>query len=81
MMEKLNLATSIYPNPVQTILHIKADHVIDSVQLIDHLGRVVYSKQLNKPQCKIETTQFAKGNYMILFHANGVYYARKVTLE
>ena len=80
-IEKLNAATSIYPNPVQTILNIKAEHTIDSVQLIDHLGRVVYSKQINKPQCKIETTQFAKGNYMLLFHANGVYYARKVTLE
>lgn len=81
LIAKLNKATTIYPNPVQTTLSIRAEHVIDSVQLIDNLGRIVYSKLLNSNNCKIEIVEFAKGNYVLLFHAAGVYYSRKVTLE
>ncbi len=81
LIAKLNNATTIYPNPVQTTLSIKAEHIIDSVQLLDNLGRLVYTQQLNTNNYKIETVDFAKGNYVLLFHADGVYYSRKITLE
>jgi metallo-beta-lactamase class B len=81
LIAKLNNATTIYPNPVQTTLSIKAEHIIDSVQLIDKLGQVLFTKKLNSNYYKLETIDFAKGNYILLFHAAGVYYSRQITLE
>lgn len=81
LVQKLQAETKVYPNPAQEIFSIKAEHSIDSIQLIDKMGKVVYSKVLNQPSARIDVSDFARGNYIILLHAKSVFYTKKVTLE
>jgi metallo-beta-lactamase class B len=81
LVQKLQADTKVYPNPAQEVFTIKAEHAIDSLQLIDNMGKVIYGKTLNQANARIDVSNFARGNYIILLHAKGVFYTKKVTLE
>lgn len=81
LVDQLARNTQVYPNPAQEGFTVKSTEMIDSLQLLDAWGRVIYSKTVNQNSCRIDATQLPKGNYLILLHAKGVFYTRKVTLE
>jgi hypothetical protein len=81
LVQKLQTETKVYPNPAQDVFSIKAVEAMDSIQLIDKMGIVVYGKILNQASTRIDVSDFARGNYIILVHAKGVYYTKKVTLD
>lgn len=67
-IEEESLNFSIYPNPVSNELVIDGTENVNSIQVIDVKGSVVYSKLINEEnQLKIDVSLFAPGTYQIVF--------------
>jgi hypothetical protein len=65
----------LYPNPVVSILNIKAENNIinQSYNVIDGLGRVVLNGKLNEVNTFINVEQLAKGIYYLKIFGNNAY--------
>lgn len=55
----------LYPNPVVGKLHIQANQVIDSYEVINVLGQRVMSKSVDSNKVEIETGALHTGSYLI----------------
>jgi hypothetical protein len=70
-IEEESLNFLIYPNPVSNELTIQGTENVNSFQVIDAKGSVVYSKVINaENQLKIDVSSFAPGTYQIVFMTN-----------
>ncbi|TVR39026.1 MAG: choice-of-anchor D domain-containing protein [Bacteroidia bacterium] len=56
---------SIYPNPARENLHIESDKPIESIRLIDMLGKTVYSAQFSDHSHFIDVTGMHAGLYFL----------------
>ncbi len=64
---------SVYPNPTKDLLSINSPSVINRIQIIDLLGKVFYSSDVNDFATEINTSYLADGTYIVLVHTpNGV---------
>ena len=67
-IEEESLNFSIYPNPASNELVIDGTENVNSIQVIDVKGSVVYSKVINEEnQLKVDVSSFAPGTYQIVF--------------
>lgn len=57
-----NNTISIYPNPVQKVLNISTDVEISSIEIYDHLGRLILKNQNSQ---KIKVENMLKGVYYL----------------
>lgn len=53
----------VYPNPFTNVINISNEIQVDEIQIIDVLGKVIYSEQVKKNQ--IDVTSLARGIYFI----------------
>lgn len=56
---------SIYPNPVNDILKIDSDIIVDSVAIYNLAGQVIYSSKMNTKTVSINTAKYQAGVYMV----------------
>lgn len=57
---------SVYPNPSNGIFNIKSDSSINSIKVVDMLGKEIYSNNnVNNLESTIDGTNWAKGIYII----------------
>ncbi len=71
----------VFPNPTSEFLTISADFDIESVQLFNSLGQLVYSKRsyiTNKP---IALNHLSKGLHVIVINSENKEYSHKILLE
>ena len=68
--ETEDISLNIYPNPVRGNLHIKADIEIQSVQLVDLLGQVVYSSMVNDMMHEVNVSGLNNGIYIVQILTN-----------
>jgi len=64
----------IYPNPVENVITIKTEVAGKStyrVKIVNILGEVLFSKELNNATEQINLSNFAKGIYIIKIEING----------
>jgi hypothetical protein len=61
-----------YPNPVQNILTVDYSDAIESVQLFNMLGQMVYNKIENNTRVTIDMTVMAAGSYILEVTVNGL---------
>jgi len=59
------LQTKIYPNPTSTTVTIESNTTINTIQLINNIGQVVYSTNVNGDHTTINTSNFSAGFYFI----------------
>jgi Leucine-rich repeat (LRR) protein len=59
------LIIQIYPNPVQNELTIKAKSLIDSIQLYDAQGRIIFAKSSTQVRDVIDMSNYGSGIYFI----------------
>lgn len=65
--ELLQFGVKVYPNPVTDFIKIESTKdAIESAQLIDNSGRLVFESTIYGKVGTIETTQLAKGNYQLI---------------
>ncbi|GEM_PF-5501635 len=60
-----SITIDIYPNPVSDMVNIKANEVIESIDILTVSGRIVYSKVVNSEQIRINTNNIQSGIYII----------------
>ncbi|MES2560546.1 MAG: immunoglobulin-like domain-containing protein [Bacteroidota bacterium] len=75
---------SIYPNPNKGMFTIanKTTTSITSVQVMDVVGKTVYSKTTDSNEVNVDLTSMNKGLYMVLIKdANGNEFSSKVVVE
>lgn len=71
----------VFPNPTSEFLTISADFDIESVQLFNSLGQLVYSKRsyiTNKP---IALNHLSKGLHVIVINSGNREYSHRILLE
>lgn len=56
---------TIYPNPVQNTLQVKAKQLIESVQILDHQGRVLEVQIQNEMATQLNFEKYPKGIYFV----------------
>jgi hypothetical protein len=62
---------SIYPNPVSDVLTIEGIENVNTIQIIDAKGSIVYSKKISaENQLKVDVSSFATGTYQVVFSTN-----------
>lgn len=59
------IALRFYPNPASSRLHIDSDVEIQEVRMIDMLGQVVYSGQVNNRNHEMNVMEYKNGIYFI----------------
>jgi hypothetical protein len=70
-IEEESLNFSIYPNPVSNELVIDGTENVNTIQVIDSKGSVVYLKIINEEnQLKVDVSSFAPGTYQVVFSTN-----------
>jgi hypothetical protein len=65
--ELLQFGVTVYPNPMTDFIKIESTkYAIESAQLVDNSGRLVFESAINNQVGTIETSQLAKGNYQLI---------------
>ncbi|MTH15210.1 T9SS type A sorting domain-containing protein [Flavobacterium sp. LC2016-01] len=64
-------AFQFYPNPVQDILTIKNNSIIDDVEIIDVSGKSVVFKKINDLQSEIDLSNLSSGVYLMKVKSEG----------
>lgn len=59
------IRVSVYPNPVQDVLRITAENVIEQVTIRNLTGQIVTTLNLNSTEGQISLSNFASGNYIV----------------
>jgi poly(hydroxyalkanoate) depolymerase family esterase len=72
----------IYPNPGKGIINIQSQTTPQEIKIINLLGEVLYSKQPNSKETKINTSDYLPGIYLIYLQEEGKATAiRKIIVE
>ena len=62
---------NLYPNPAKDLVTLSAASNIQTVEVFNALGQVVYSTKSNQTTIEIPTSQFNKGIYTVKATING----------
>jgi hypothetical protein len=76
-----NINLDIYPNPVSDIVNIKADKVIESIDILTVSGRIVYSKVVNYEQIRVNTNNIQSGVYIIRIRTENSTVTKKIIIR
>jgi Leucine-rich repeat (LRR) protein/phosphotransferase system HPr-like phosphotransfer protein len=72
---------NIYPNPVSDIVNIKANEVIESIDILTVSGRIVYSKVVNSEQIRVNTNNIQSGVYIIRIRTENSTVTKKIIIR
>jgi poly(hydroxyalkanoate) depolymerase family esterase len=77
-----NNTVLVYPNPSKGIINVQAEKPLQTIKIINALGEVVYSKQINAKESMIDMSFYPTGVYVIYLQeeANAPI-IRKIILE
>jgi hypothetical protein len=76
-----NITLDVYPNPVYDIVNIKADKVIESIDILTVSGRIVYSKAVNSEQIRVNTNNIQSGIYIIRIRTQNSTVTKKIIIR
>ena len=71
----------VFPNPTSEFLNISADFDIESVQLFNSLGQLVYSNRSYITNQPIALNHLSKGLHVIVINSGSKEYSHKILLE
>ena len=60
-----NIITSIYPNPASDLVNIECNKMINSIQVINQSGQIVYNTTVNNDKTTIDTSNLSAGYYFV----------------
>lgn len=62
---------SVYPNPARTNLHIESAHNMQTVEIIDLLGRTVIQEETDAQNISLSVENLHPGMYFVKIHTDG----------
>jgi hypothetical protein len=69
----LENTSAVYPNPTSILLNIEAQQAISSITLVDGLGKLVMTREIDKKQETLNIATLSPGNYtMFIRNSHGV---------
>jgi hypothetical protein len=71
----------IYPNPSASIFNIESENTIQSYQVLDQLGKVVMSKEVNEKHIQVDLTGYSRGLYFVKIVSEGYEVTKKLVME
>ena len=71
----------IYPNPANNILNISSSEIIQKVEVLDVVGRVIASKTLNSSNYILDVSNLNSNVYFVNYSINGVITTKKVIVN
>jgi len=69
---------NIYPNPTESIINIESSEVINSIELLNPLGKVLLEKEVNAYNYQINLNPLPQGTYFIKVITNSGQTAKKI---
>ncbi len=72
---------AIYPNPASDFVHISSENIIESVSIYNATGQKIFEKTNTRDNCKISTSQYKKGVYLLKAKVNGNFTTTKLIIE
>src|SRR5690554_1749619 len=72
------LNVQVYPVPMDGILHIKANDILDSIDLYDVIGKHIITRKINSLTTSIDTSLLASGTYFVIIKVGSKIETRKV---
>jgi len=64
-IQKSASAISLFPNPANSILSVRADEIVLEIKMFNTLGQVVYQKTVGNKQHEINVSNFNPGVYLV----------------
>lgn len=64
-------SVKVFPNPMTDVLNISSNDIIDEVTIYDITGKIILSQTPNSVSPVINTSQFAKGVYLVKITIDG----------
>jgi hypothetical protein len=78
----IDFATEIYPNPTTEKVNVVSyAAAINSIEIYNIHGQIVYSKEVNANAIKIGTTSFSNGVYIMNIKSDKATITRKLIVE
>jgi hypothetical protein len=71
----------VYPNPANNVLNITSSEIIDNVEVLDIVGRVIISKTLNSSNYILDVSGLNNNVYFINYSISGVVKTKKVIVN
>lgn len=79
--ENEKLGVMIYPNPATDYVHVQADGMVHSAELLNLIGQRVELKQVNGESCKFDTANLDSGIYILKVDTELGVVTQKVTIR
>jgi hypothetical protein len=71
----------IYPNPANNVLNISSSEIIQKVEVLDVVRRVIISKTLNSSNYILDVSNLNSNVYFISYYINGVVNTKKMIIN
>ena len=71
----------VYPNPANNVLNITSSEIIDNVEVLDIVGRVIISKTLRSSNYILDVSGLNNNVYFINYSINGIINTKKVIVN
>jgi hypothetical protein len=75
------ITTSVFPNPASDWVKVQCSTVINSIQLINNMGQIVYAANVDGDNTSIDTSNFSAGYYFIRVITNEGTHNVKLIIE
>ncbi len=71
----------IYPNPANSFIKIEANNPIKNISIYNGIGHLVYNKNINHTECKLNTAALMEGFYIIRIETEKGIYHRNIIIS
>jgi hypothetical protein len=78
---ELNSLSYVYPNPAKSEVMLASSVTVDRVEVINVLGQVVFASDVNANSIKVNTSEFATGNYIVKMYTEAGVATKKLVVE
>jgi hypothetical protein len=78
---ELNSLSYVYPNPAKEEVMLASSVNVEKVEIYNVLGQVVYSADVNANSVKVNTADFAAGNYVVKMYTEAGVATKKLVVE
>ncbi len=78
---EVNSLSYVYPNPAKEEVMLASSVNVEKVEIYNVLGQVVYSANVNANSVKVNTADFAAGNYVVKMYTEGGVATKKLVVE
>ena len=78
---ELNSLSYVYPNPAKNEVMLASSLSIDKVEIVNVLGQLVFASDVNANSIKVNTSDFAAGNYIVKMYTESGVATKKLVVE